>query len=257
MALTLGQRRKRALTLRKYQTKIQIAKSRAQRRIAGMDQLVNRSHRAAIKIVRKIVAGKMGLDYETLSVPQKMMIDDKVHKKAALVQKLAKRILPRMREREIARFRARQNMTESFVTKEILNSMNGYGLATFGNLELFKIDPLSDGSDIIQIQVNEDSTIDITVLKLTEDEDVIATQYYKNVPENATQNIFDYIMEDNNLLDESFDDFVLSMQDYYRERYGDMADSVMASVYWKMKQNKSPRELARIMDLDSGDTVDY
>jgi hypothetical protein len=104
--LNFSQRRKRALTLRKFAAKVQIARQRALKRMASTDSIESRAHRAAIRIVRKIVAGQMGLDYNTLSVSQKMAIDTKVQTKQKLTARLTQKLVPKMRKAEIDRFRS-------------------------------------------------------------------------------------------------------------------------------------------------------
>lgn len=110
--LDFSQRKKRALTLRKFASKIQAARKRALKRIASSDSIEKRAHRAAIKIVRKIVAGKLGLDYNNLAISQKMAIDAKVQKRTALIAKISTRLIPKMRKQEVERFQASKKIQE-------------------------------------------------------------------------------------------------------------------------------------------------
>lgn len=109
MALDFQQRRKRAMTMRRLKGKILRARERAKRRIATTDKLIQRARRAAIKIVRRRVAGKLGMQYQDLSASQKMQIDAKVAKRKALIDRIAKKLLPTVRRKEIERFKNRNN----------------------------------------------------------------------------------------------------------------------------------------------------
>lgn len=103
--LDFNQRRKRAQTLRKFSKKISRARERARLRMADSEHLNNRAHKAATVIIRKIVAGKLGLDYSNLSVGQKMEIDRKVQRLSKLNTILTKRLLPKIRQAEILRLK--------------------------------------------------------------------------------------------------------------------------------------------------------
>jgi len=111
-ALTYSQRIKRGQIFRKFKSKIAIARQRALKRVAGTDALQNRARKAAIKIVRKIVAGQMGLNYNNLSVAQKIQIDNKVFAKRKIIGPLAKRLFPKIRQKEMERIKKR-NLKEN------------------------------------------------------------------------------------------------------------------------------------------------
>lgn len=111
--LDFAQRRKRAITLRKFSSKIKMARKRAQLRKASNEKLMERSRRAAIKVVRKIVAGKMGLDYNTAPISQRMMIDKRVQQRSAIIPKIAQRLLPKIRKLEMERLQSRTSVKES------------------------------------------------------------------------------------------------------------------------------------------------
>lgn len=108
MPLNFQQRRKRAMVMRRMKVKIQRARERAARRLATTEKLKLRARRAAIKIVRRRVAGKLGMNYADLSASQKMQIDQKVAKRKGMIEKIARKILPAVRRKEIERYRARQ-----------------------------------------------------------------------------------------------------------------------------------------------------
>ena len=68
-----------------------------------MGKLKQRARKAAIKIIRKKVAGQKGVNYANLNPGEKMLIDKKVEKKKAAIEKIAKRLLPQVRKQELSR----------------------------------------------------------------------------------------------------------------------------------------------------------
>jgi len=112
--LNMLQRRKAALKMKRLRFKIQRARKMKKKRMAGMDQLTRRARRAARNFMRKRIAGKQGGDYANLSTSQKIQIDKRVETKAAMINKIAKRLLPKVKQAELIRLRsARQNKNES------------------------------------------------------------------------------------------------------------------------------------------------
>jgi shikimate kinase len=102
-AMTMQQRRQRSLTMRKYKGKIAAARRRLKNKKASMGKLKQRARKAAIKIIRKKVAGQKGVNYANLNPGEKMLIDKKVEKKKAAIEKIAKRLLPQVRKQELSR----------------------------------------------------------------------------------------------------------------------------------------------------------
>ena len=101
--LTLQQRRQRALTMRKFKNKIKLARQKSMRKAATMEKLKNRARKKAINIIRAKVAGKKGANYNQLSPGEKMMIDKRVAKKKAVINKIAKRMIPTLRKLDLQR----------------------------------------------------------------------------------------------------------------------------------------------------------
>ena len=113
--LNLAQRRKRGLVMRKFKTKIAASRNRARRRMASTDKLTVRARRAAIRVVRRKVAGAKGADYANLSPSEKMMIDKRVQKRQKAIERIARKLLPTVRKAEIARLRSQNsNKNEAF-----------------------------------------------------------------------------------------------------------------------------------------------
>ena len=113
--LNLAQRRRRGLVMRKFKTKIAASRNRARRRMASTDKLTVRARRAAIRVVRRKVAGAKGADYANLSPSEKMMIDKRVQKRQKAIERIARKLLPTVRKAEIARLRSQNsNKNEAF-----------------------------------------------------------------------------------------------------------------------------------------------
>ena len=102
-AMSIQARRQRALTMRKYAGKIAAARRRMKKKKANLGKLKQRARKAAIKIIRKKVAGKKGINYANLNPAEKMLIDKKVEKKKAAIEKIAKRLLPQVKKTELTR----------------------------------------------------------------------------------------------------------------------------------------------------------
>lgn len=113
-ALDRQQRRQRAITMRRYKSKIAAGRRKAERRPATMDKLKKRARKKAIEVVRKKVAQKQGENYATLDASQKANIDKKVEKKKALIDRLAKRFVPQVRSSERERMAKRRSVDEQF-----------------------------------------------------------------------------------------------------------------------------------------------
>jgi len=101
--LNFQQRRQRALTMRRYKSKIAAARKRMRKRAATKDKLQQRARKKAISIIRKKVAGQKGADYSNLNPAEKMMIDKRVMKRQGAIARIAKKLLPKVRKADLAR----------------------------------------------------------------------------------------------------------------------------------------------------------
>jgi len=130
-AMSMQQRRARSLVMRKYKTKISAARKRLSKKAATVDQLKGRARKAAIKIIRKKIAGKKGEDYANLGPSEKMMIDKRVEKKKSAIDAIAKRLLPMVKKADLAKLSKTKN--ESFDEKFdtfLLNEQEAVGETT-------------------------------------------------------------------------------------------------------------------------------
>lgn len=104
--LTLDQRRKRAMIMRRYSGKIERARELAKKRMASTEKLKKRSYIQARDIVRRRVAGRRGAEYATLSPSEKIQIDTQVEKRKGAIKKIASRLMPRVKAAEYARLKS-------------------------------------------------------------------------------------------------------------------------------------------------------
>ena len=112
-AMTIQQRRARSLIMRKFKVKIASARRRLRKKAATMDKLKIRARKAAIRIIRKRIAGKKGEDYNNLSPSEKMLVDKRVEKKRGAIDKIAKRLLPMVRKADLLKLRSKSESVDT------------------------------------------------------------------------------------------------------------------------------------------------
>ena len=113
--LNLVQRRKRAIIMRKHKSKIAIGRRKAQRRRATQDVLKRRARKKAINVIRKRVAGTKNKSYAELSIGEKQMIDKKVAKRKAAIERIARKLLPQVRKADMMKGRKVNEEFEMFI----------------------------------------------------------------------------------------------------------------------------------------------
>ena len=96
---------KKALILRRFKHKIQRKKAMMRKKLATAPMLKRRARRHAIKLVRKRFMGKKGENYAKLGMADKIMIDTRVATKKAIIDRIAQRLLPKVRRAELVRLR--------------------------------------------------------------------------------------------------------------------------------------------------------
>lgn len=122
--LTVQQRLKRARKMKRLAPKLKRRKKILSKRMADPERLRKRSRKAAISLLRKRFAGKLGQNYASLSPGQKVSVDKQVEKKLKQVDTLSKRLLPSVRKKELERVRkARGHKSEELDVrfKEFIN----------------------------------------------------------------------------------------------------------------------------------------
>ena len=111
--LSMAQRRKRGMVVRRVKAKLKRTRALARRRFASQDKLKTRARRAAVKFMKKRLGG--GKAYKDMSVGQKMAIDKRLEKMKGAVSKISARLLPKVRKAEIERKkRQAQSKNEAF-----------------------------------------------------------------------------------------------------------------------------------------------
>ena len=108
-ALTLPQRQKRARTIRSHERGMERAREVAKKKLAPTTQLEKRAISHARAIVKKRFAARKGTPYAELTTSEKIAVDTAVSKKTKLIQKIAKRLLPRIRKAEFERLKSFRN----------------------------------------------------------------------------------------------------------------------------------------------------
>lgn len=101
--LNAQQRRKRAISIRRHKAKMTRARELAAKRSAKGKNITKRSQKLARRVVRKRVAGKMGANYQMLPVSSKMAVDRLAQQKVTTIRKLAKRLVPFVKQAESKR----------------------------------------------------------------------------------------------------------------------------------------------------------
>lgn len=119
--LSIQQRLRRAMNMRRLEPRLKMARERAKKRVAPIGRLEKRARKRAIEIIRKKVAGAKGVNYGSLSASEKIQIDKLVDKRKKAIGKIAKRLLPAVRRDELIRFKqavhgpqTQKNVNEAF-----------------------------------------------------------------------------------------------------------------------------------------------
>jgi nicotinic acid mononucleotide adenylyltransferase len=104
--LSIQQRMRRKLIMRRLKSKIKIGRYRSMRRLATEPKLKTRSKRKARKILRDRMIGKSGKKYADLGVSARIAIDRRLEKRKAAIAKIAKRLMPKVRVADKERLRS-------------------------------------------------------------------------------------------------------------------------------------------------------
>lgn len=100
--LTIAQRRKRAMNMRRIRAKLKTAKARMKRRKASEDKLKQRAQRKARMALRKRFSANKS--YADMSPSEKIAVDRRVNKvNPSTLQRIARKMLPQVRRAEMDR----------------------------------------------------------------------------------------------------------------------------------------------------------
>lgn len=100
--LDIQTRMKMKASMRKNKAKIALGRRKAARRMADTGKLKKRAQRQARKaVLDKILKGK---DKSELSYGARASIEKRVNKRAAMIQRMAKKLLPQVRKADRTKF---------------------------------------------------------------------------------------------------------------------------------------------------------
>jgi len=102
-ALTVQQRLKMARTFKKNKAKIAMGRKRAARKVASMDKLKTRAQKQARNTFLKKIT--KGIDKGELSLSRRASIEKRLDKMKPKIDKLAKKMLPKVRKAELEKKR--------------------------------------------------------------------------------------------------------------------------------------------------------
>ena len=112
--LTIQQRMKKSRQMKRLAPRMKRLRQIKKFRMAPVERLQMRARKLAKNLLRKKFAGNKGGKYASLSPSEKITVDRLVANKGPVIDRLAKRMLPMMRKKEIARIRqARQTRNEN------------------------------------------------------------------------------------------------------------------------------------------------
>jgi hypothetical protein len=122
--LTRAQRLKRSRLFRRIKHKIKKGRERASRRRASMEVIRNRANKQARLFFKQRLA--KGLDYKELPYGQRQAIDTRLAKiSPARIKAIAKRLIPKVKKREMDRVKARTMPSEGVAQDKQIKDMPG------------------------------------------------------------------------------------------------------------------------------------
>lgn len=197
--LSLSQRRERAMQLRRMQTRIQRARMIAMRRFANKATLMRRARKSARTALKRRFAS--GVNYDTMATGQKIAVDKRLEKMKPVIGKIAVRMMPTVRRREIERKQsaARPKMESFDQVQEAnarLDQLIRYGLADKSMMSNIKraMDKLTSGDQLnpserkatealvntlVDMVTSSDALFRLTKSQLQKEEVIIRKSYIK------------------------------------------------------------------------------
>ena len=102
-ALTMVQRRAKARQMKKYQARLKVGRKKASMKVADAKRLAKRARKAARNaIAKKLTKGVAKAD---LTPARKQEIEKRLDKMAPRITRLAKKLLPKLRQAELGKKR--------------------------------------------------------------------------------------------------------------------------------------------------------
>ena len=135
-ALTPAQRFKRAQQMRRLKVKIQRMRKIALKRMSSPEKLRKRARRHARNLLRKRFT--KGRPYSELNMAQKNQIEKFLNGKKAVIERLTKRLMPKMRKLEMKRISAQRSKKESTEYESSLIESNMFRVGSEKYFEEFR-----------------------------------------------------------------------------------------------------------------------
>lgn len=141
--LSAGQRRMRALSMRKNKSKIKAARKRAANRKASPEKLKARAEKKARNEIKSRL--NRSKSYSDMSRAEKITLDKRMQKvPKAKIKTLAKRFLPQVRKAEAERMKRRSRKEETITALDmVIETRYGLGLKEAANLSIYADVPMS------------------------------------------------------------------------------------------------------------------
>ena len=282
-ALSIAQRRKRGMQLRRRKARIKRQRQLVMRRFADKARISKRARRGARNLLRKRYSG--GKSYSNLSTAQKITVDKRTDKMGKFVSRVAARLTPQFRRKEIERKRGARSedldldFDNLFVENYDEPETDGLRMA---EAQLYEIS--EDALMILDIMSNMEEEPDEWVLsKITLAADYISTvrdylEYYEEEEDYEDEDEEEYSESEiiSAMLDagkESFTEDELKELDGFFEEYSSLAKKsersnipfeIVLEVYnrgldsYENQRFKTPQQIAfaRVNSFISDGSVD-
>lgn len=102
-ALSMAQRRKRAIQMKKYASRLKVGRKKAAMKVADQKRLQKRARKAARNAIAKKIT--KGIAKKDLTPARKADIEKRLDKMQPKINRLAKKLLPRLRKSELEKKR--------------------------------------------------------------------------------------------------------------------------------------------------------
>lgn len=106
-ALTMQQRMAKSRAFKKNKAKIAIGRKKAARKIASLDVLKKRARKAARDVILKKIT--KDIPKSELSMSRRQSIEKQLDKKKAVIDKLARKMIPQVRKKELERKKGKKS----------------------------------------------------------------------------------------------------------------------------------------------------
>ena len=106
-ALTMQQRMAKSRAFKKNKAKIAIGRKKAARKIASLDVLKKRARKAARDVILKKIT--KDIPKSELSMSRRQSIEKQLDKKKAVIDKLARKLIPQVRKKELERKKGKKS----------------------------------------------------------------------------------------------------------------------------------------------------